>query len=255
MDEIQKQLVNSTESARWMVLLIGPPGAGKTTGMLTFPDVIVVDYDRKLPSGVPTIPIWDEAFCDTLIKRQSPLHPVCRRDCIRKWLRQYGTQIPPGHTLGLDSWTKLQIEFDQYAEWDPSPYMTKGTRGEPPEYDGRKFYDHKLTYSNEICTLLAQLKCHVVVTCHEQINRDKEGNPTGLVKPLQRGQFADQMAIYFNLVARCVIIKGVDGKPQYKWRIASDADFYAIRPPSMPIPTTPFIEPTFKSISQYLTGK
>lgn len=212
----------------------GAPNSGKTTAALSFPSPIFLDFDKKLPPGVTSVPFWDPKFVDSMnCPRRHPSLPN-RRDALEKWLTQEGPKIPQGSTLVLDSWTRLQDSFDQSAFRAPSEYFSKAN-----EVDGFKIYKHKNDWSTLIIALLQGLSCDVVITFHEVIDRDDDGLPNGKTKPLMTGQFADKLAGYCSTFVRQLVeVDKTTSIKRWLWQVGSDNKFNAIVSPRYSIPPT-----------------
>ena len=215
--------------------IIGFPGTGKTTGALTFPNPIVIDYDRKCPPGVRTIPFWDPKL---EAKFGGPRHGL------REFLKTEGPKFGPEETLILDSWTMVVNQFEKFLEDNPHLYLTKKN-----EVDGFKMGSDRLSFAYEIIHMIKALSCNVIIIMHEQIERDDRGQITGRVKPLMRGQFADQMAAHLTDFFRAVILVDNQKKPQYLWQLVPDNVFAPI---TSFIPRSPYIPQKYE---EYLKQK
>lgn len=178
------------------------PNCGKTTSALTFPNVVVADFDNKLSAtnaklagkelaDVTIIPFYDADFCDSLVPRKNKLFAPNKRDAFTAWLNKEAVNMQQDQTLIIDSWTMLQAAFDQQTGYEPA-ISRNGSE------DKFVFWARKVEFSKEVCERLKTLNCHVVVTFHETIDRDDEGRPTGKMKPVMQGQFADQLAGHFT---------------------------------------------------------
>ncbi len=180
-------------------------GEGKTWSMTTFPNLVCANFDKNLQAhlgkNIIEIPFHDDAFVDSLYKRNTSVGArPNRRDAFLKWLRTEGPNIPKGYTLGIDSWTTLQDGFDQQTELEPVPTRSGG-------YDEFAFWAKKIDYSRDVLEASRSLKCHVVVTFHEQYLTDSKG--TILVSkpvPLMQGKFQNRLGLYFSDWFRCVFI-------------------------------------------------
>lgn len=219
----------------------GAPNSGKTTAACSFPNPIFADFDKKLPPGVQCIPFWDDTFVESL--GCARVHPdlANRRDGFLKWLRTEAIKIPADYTLVLDSWTRLQDSFDQAAFLNPRQpmYLTKGGKDQPPEHDKFKVFQHRIDWSTQVLLQLQALACPVVITFHEQIERDKDGDPTGKMRPVMMGQFADRIAAYCGMLVRQNVQTSTGGAPQYTWQVRSDNKFNAIVSPKYDLSKLP----------------
>ena len=199
----------------------GEPGSGKTTAALTFPNVTVLNFDNKLPQGTLAVPFWNDDFVWTLVPKKGNL-PANTRDAFLEWLKKNYAKFEPGQTVVLDSWTMLQKAFDQQSRLEPS-FSKSG------QEDKFAFWKHKLEYSCDVCSLLQKMRCMVVVTVHDQRERDSEGNLTGKFKPLQQGAFADMMAGFFTcwFGQHSRDEKRKEYPSEYLWQIRSDSLRYS----------------------------
>lgn len=226
----------------------GAPNSGKTTSALKFPNPLVLDFDKKLPPGVPSVEFWNPDFVNSITPCK--LRPN-RRDALKKWLREARTQLTPGVTLILDSYTRVNVEFDLQAEADPTPYLNKSGA-----VDNFEVYRQKLLYNHTIFELLSSMPCTVVVTFHEQIDRDATGVPTGKMRPLITGQFADQVAGMFANFYRCNCKEDKQGKLIYTWQIRSNNLFNAVRSPAYKFPEDLIEIPAeYSELQKYLQVK
>jgi hypothetical protein len=215
------------------IAIIGPPGSGKTTSLLTFPDLIVFDRDKNCPADVLTIPAWNPDWADNLVKRTFNNLPNFR-DAIIKWFRENHDKFEPEQTFALDSWSFIQdaCDLQTNAEDDNAGVGKSGNK------DSYFFWKQKLKYSKAIAEYLKSMKCRVVVTMHEAIDRDAEGRPNGKIRPVQDGSYKDYVLGVFNNVWRMrgnmpvkkenEIAKRLDGKKvpvetTYYWQLFGDS--------------------------------
>lgn len=174
----------------------GPPKSGKTHSGLTFPNPVVANTDRGLGahkgrSDVIEIPFWLDSFVDQWAKRSSISSPPNRRDAILNWLSKEGKKLEADQTLIYDGGTGLQNAFDLQQNLEPV-YTKSG------QIDTFAFWRLKVQYFGEICELFKTLKCHVVYICHETLDRGKDGELNGKIRPMLTGQFGDQLASHFT---------------------------------------------------------
>lgn len=195
---VPKETQTSTTSGQ-RIGISGEPGSGKTKFACEFPNIFAVDFDHKLPPGIPCIEFWKPEVVNA-IKPSPPGRPPNRRDALVKWLTDNIHKFTAEQTLLLDSWTHVQAAFDEQEIVelkDANLYEQK---------DGSfKFYRHKFEFSNTVLTLLKSAKCTVIVTFHERPERDKDGAETGKLRAVQDGSFADVLPGYFTNFYRAVI--------------------------------------------------
>ena len=180
----------------------GPPGVGKTTAALTFPNPIVLNIDRGLGahghrSDVIEVPFWNPKFVDSIVPRSGANCPPNRRDALLKWLKTEGMKLSPTQTLILDSNTQIQNAY--HAEYNVNPVIAKSGK-----VDDFAEWKYKLTFYDELMMWLKTIPCNVVYICHETPDRDKTGELNGMVRPLLTGQFADQLASHMTDWFRCL---------------------------------------------------
>lgn len=211
----------------------GAPNSGKTHAALSFPNPIVFDFDKKLPPGIPCVPFWKPEFIDTLAKRRHPALPN-RRDALIKYLNEMAPKLPTNFTIIIDSWTRVQDAFDQTAHLAPIEYMTKGN---DPSVDGFKIFRHKMDWSTQVIMALMSLPHTVVITFHEQVDRDEDGMPNGKTKPLMTGQFADKLAGYCSTMVRQDCTRDPKtGVPKWSWQVGQDRKFNPVVHPGYKFP-------------------
>lgn len=172
--------------------LQGMPGCGKTWLALTFPNPIVANFDRGLighrgRSDVIEVPFYDGKFVDSIVKRDGLQGPPNRKDALSIWLSKEATKLSAQQTLVLDSNKQIQNEY--HVWYKMNPVISKSGK----ENDFAE-WNLKINYFNDLGTSLKELKCNVIYICHETPDRDKEGNLTGMNRPLVSGQIGDAIA-------------------------------------------------------------
>lgn len=213
------------------IALLGPPGAGKTTSLLTFPNLIIGDVDHKCPPGIAAIPMWNPDWADEVLggKSKRTVSNVPNfRDAIKKWLRENHDKFEPEQTFALDSWTFVQDSCDLQTHVEDDLSGAKNAFW---------FWGQKLRYSKELMDFLKKMKCRVVVTFHETIDRDETGRPNGKLRPAMDGSYKDVVLGNFTDVIRQranVPILDDHGKPKrdtkgkvitggFIWQLAGDS--------------------------------
>ena len=66
-----------------------PPGKGKTYSALTFPNPVVLNFNKGLGAhtgrgDVIDVPFWDGKFCDKIHPRSGTANPANKKDAFEK---------------------------------------------------------------------------------------------------------------------------------------------------------------------------
>lgn len=180
----------------------GPPGYGKTWSALTFPNPIVLNFDRGLGAhigreDVIEVPFYNPQFVDGIVRRDGLNNPPNRKDALLIWLNSHGMKLSPNQTLIIDSNTQVEIAF--HLQYNINPATTRSGK-----IDDFAEWRLKVEWYGELMNLLKSLQCNVIYIAHETLDRDKTGELNGKVRPLLTGQFADQLASHFTDYFRCM---------------------------------------------------
>lgn len=205
---------------------MGPPKWGKTWSALTFPNPIVLDFDRGLtspPFPVTFIPFWDKTFVKEKLK-QPMGDPI---NALTSWLNTEGDKLSEDQTIIIDSLSTLSDSLTDVL--DAKTPVSKSTG----EKDGFWFWKEWSTWFRGLCARLQRLKCNVVVCCHEQEIRDSETGRVIGYKWLLKGQdFSPRLSQYFTDVFRQTRVgkEEVAGtekilKYTYQWQVAANSLF------------------------------
>lgn len=223
--------------------LIGAPGTGKTTAARTFPNPIWLDEDNKCPPDVQSIPLYDPAVARKFVKLRSAIDYGPRQGLI-DFLKHEGPKFPSDVTLIHDSWTSTMNKLDTWQAANASQLYWSTKKN---EVDGFALHGDRLAMAVEITNAYKSLKCNIIVCIHEQIERDKDGNPLSSIKPLMKGQFADQMAAHLTSFFRqCHSDKWPTNKGYY-WRVKADSIFKPITPHGFKVPDVGCIDATYEA--------
>jgi len=246
------QKMSSLDTYQIRLALQGASGTGKTYSALTFPNPIVIDIDNNLTAhthrtDVHRLPFKDTDWLKTWFKPSFAKIEYPIRDAVLEWITGEGRKLEKDQTLILDSWTTLQDNFD--LQQDLEKVYTKTM-----EVDAYDFWDKKIEYSRKVVDTLGTLKCHVVVTFHEQDVRDAAGQLIGKVEPLMQGKFQKKLGLYFTDWFRCIADNKVDPKDIKKilgttwwWQTASTKEVNLKSRLAFPL----LIEPNFTSLAGY----
>lgn len=201
--------------------LQGYAGNSKTWASLTFPNPIVMNYDRGLGShiGRPDIievPFWNKDYT----KKFGPTI----KDATEKWLTDEAPKLLPEQTLIIDGGTAIQYAFHKYVELNPP--LTKGGKE-----DGYAEWKLKLVFFGYIMDQIKRLKCNVIYICHEAEKKEKSGDYLGKIRPLLSGSFGDELVSHFTDWFRCLSaskpndVSQVKSEALPKWGMTSAKEF------------------------------
>lgn len=174
--------------------LQGPPFSGKTTASLTFPNPVILSYDRKVSAhkhrtDVLLVPFHDSEFVTKIVPRAGTQAPVNRKDALLKWLDRDGTKLSTEQTLILDGCSAIEESYHiWYKANEYELAMTK--KG---GVDSFVEWSLKKSYFEELHMALKAVPCNVIFICHETPDRDKQGELNGKIRPLLTGQAGDKL--------------------------------------------------------------
>lgn len=205
----------------------GYPGSGKTWGALTFKNPVVVNIDRGLGAhtgreDVIEVPIWDKEFRKSVMIDVRQADNV--KDCLVKWIKKEGMLLEKDQTLVIDGVTGIQ---NAYHKWySENPVLTKA--GKEDDWGEWRL---KLTYFGDLCEMLKQLTCDVIVVTHEIDKKEKDGSYTGKIRPLLRGGYGDEITGQFSdwfrqlAAAKPSDYSKIDSKALKNWGMSSIKEF------------------------------
>ena len=228
----------SSESGAHRILLQGPPGCGKTWSVVkTFPNVLVLNFDNKLPRDIPInqIPFHTGEYLRKLYASYSSQGVPNLRDAFRMWLEKEMPKIDqPNTTLVIDSWTMISnATVVQYMQ-ERKPSKQTG------ELDSRQAWGELLNYMYYIHDLLKRYNGLIVSIAHEYIDRDEKGTPTAVSTPLFAGSFKDQFAAHYTNYWRMDVKRNKPPEAdEYRWMLRGNGLFNAIcsfTPPDQFVP-------------------
>ena len=224
----------------------GEPNSGKTTAAIGWPSPIVMNFDKKLRSGVPEIPFWDNGWIHSRNNTKPPLY-ADRKSAILKWLRcEEVIKLPPTCTLIVDSFTMIDNAWTEFVANNKHAFYTKGDN---PEYNGRAMFYAKQDYMVELFALFKSVPCPVIVLFHETAARDNKGNLNNKFRPLvSGGSFKDQLEGNLGMMLRMESRKG-----RYYLQVKTNENFDAMLPDCYKIPAdVKEIDVTDKSVYEEL---
>ena len=233
--------------ARIRLGIIGAPGSGKTMSANTFPNPVFLDRDDKVPPGARRIPFWKQATEDRFVDPQITSRKGPRWSLIN-FFKFYCKDFSPDTTLIIDSWTFFINRFNQWAQAVAptyAPYQTK-----KDEVDPWAIHDDRIALGIDIMDAAKTIPCNLIITMHEQAERDKESRLTGKVKPLMKGQFADQMPAHLTAFFRMHHKEDFKSNSGYCWQVLADKSFNPITPPTFNSKGQAFIPATYESFKK-----
>jgi hypothetical protein len=223
----------------------GPPGSGKTTSALSFPNPVVALFERPDFRGVlqelphlkdvkPVIlPFYDADFILNKLKQPKSGEHFDAASAFVKWVQTESIKLTQQQTLVIDNWTRLQEQFDK-VNWSAPLYPTYSRKGEIDDFAP---WARKIDFAESVSNALLQCKCNIVVIFHEVQEREQgTGRLLDKIQPLMQGKFVAKLKSYYPnfFRQRCVITpvkdkdgKIVDEKREYMWQTKGSLDFDA----------------------------
>jgi len=194
--------------AKLKVLVWGPPGGGKTWFAGTFPKPFVFDFD----GGITTLTGLDVEY-----ERFDPKDPQAYRAFDLR-LKAFETNPPKEReTVVLDSLTTLQEVVETQVQ------MVNGHIGQPMQLQEWGQVIDKLTDTMYRMCHLVEKGYHIVVTAHEQIEKD-EVLARLVVRPLVVGKaLPARLPLWFDEVYYAYGTRGKDSKTAYYLQTQPDA--------------------------------
>jgi hypothetical protein len=206
----------------------GPPGCGKTTAALTFPNPVVINWDRGLRGHVDRkdviqFPMYDKSFItDKLGIKPAGSHKLPNiTKAIECLLHDHCSKLEKDQTLVWDTWSSHQDAFDA---WNTEvPYYTD--KGKIDEYEA---WDVKLKHARKVHDLFRSLPCNVLVLFHISQMRDKEsGRLLDKEQPLMTGKFTAELKKNYPFFFKMFVREGSDKQTEWVWQTKSDNTFDA----------------------------
>lgn len=218
----------------------GPPFVGKTFSALTFPNPVLLSFDKKANAhahrnDILNVPFYDGAFCKTIINPTKLTGPPNRRDALLKWLDVNGPKFSPEQTLILDNFSGIEEAF--HIEYWESPVYTQGM-----EVNTYAEWDLKIEFFRDLHVLLKATRANVVTITHEQ-DEWKKGASTGKIKALLTGQAGAKLGKNYTdwfagvtigkpskleQVQKLIEWAGVDGDTIKEWCASTPKEYQSI---------------------------
>jgi len=185
----------------------GHGGTGKSTSLLTFPNLVVGDIDNSVdvenakavkvdPATIAKLKFYDKEFRDKIKPG------ISVRDCVEKWVNDNLGKFTPEQTFALDSWTFLQDAFDKQTDTEV-PNTRAGAR------DEFWFWGRKQEYSRDLLVEFQKARCNTAIIFHEVKEIDDKGRETGKVLPMMQGKFSYKLMNYFPYYFRQIAIEKI----------------------------------------------
>lgn len=219
------------------VLLVGPPGSGKTCAAAGFPyPSVVLDFDDKIDSAAAWYAGDPERLKNIEVKaygkRLDGSDPIAELNkfITEDLIPQQKAGAMKYKTLIIDSATTFSAAvLNHIVKTNPGIKRVASAQGVQPGM--QDFGILKREFAKLIPGLLS-LPMNVVMTAHVKTDRSEL---TGEIirSPLMDGSFSQELSIYFKQVLR-VFMK--DGKPWAQTRSDAQYEFCRSQIPGLPNP-------------------
>lgn len=185
------------------VLLVGPPGSGKTNVAMGFPDPYFISTDHKISNAVRRYP-GKKFFYDWADERDGKqLEPGLRWGRIGELIIEAG-KSPDVKTIVLDNLTDVGDWLQEYLLTQNA--LSKGGR---PKVAGMSIMEQGdwqpyYVLMTRMITAIKSFKKRVVVCAHEAVDKD-EVSGTLTYYPLIGGKLRNTLSSMFNNVWQCSV--------------------------------------------------
>jgi AAA domain len=228
--------LNKVAASAHRIVIQGAPGTGKTTACLTFPNLTVIDIDKKLDghrhrNDVNVLPFYDSKWVNETLGRS--VNPAWggfgsgqnyrMHDAVLKYVQTEGRHFLPEQNLLIDSGSLLDSALNVY--YDTNPITSKGSKDREASDDKRATWQARRIFWDTLAASLLQLNCGVIITFHEAYPQDADGKILGKILPAVQGSFKEVIQGRFSGWFRQVTIADIKDplKTQYMWQVKPDS--------------------------------
>lgn len=218
------------------VLLVGPPGTGKTCAAVGFPyPMLVLDFDGKVNSAARWFEKEPERLSNIEVKnlsrRLDGLDPVIEMLAI---IKDLGEQQAKGEmkykTLVIDSATTFSAAvLNHIVKTNPGVKRVASVQGVQP---GVQDYGILKREFAKLIPGILSLPMNVVMTAHVKTDRSEL---TGEIirSPIMDGSFSQELPIFFEEV---YVVSMKEGKPMAQTKSDQNYNFCRSQIPRLPNP-------------------
>lgn len=214
--------LDNDEKSPCRLLLQGASGTGKTTSALTFPNLLIADFDHKLGdhrhrSDVSVLPFYSKGFLEKLVKDDSICASVMIAGQINsaliflEWIKKHAPTIPEDVTLVIDSGNMLITSLDVMID------ATDKKKEDREPVNKYAAWGRKKVFVEELMTHFKKLKCRLIYIAHESFSQDQDGNSLGKMNPLISGSAKDNFPGNFTHRFRQTVEENKETKKMEFW--------------------------------------
>ena len=232
-------------------VLVGDPGAGKSTGLATFPKPLllfvfdpigkdiphlkrgVVEAAEPDENGTPIQEVYSKKTGTLLIRLEyyqdiDPTQPSAYRRFLNR-MGSFQQEYQEWKTVGVDSVTFMELAARKHSQYRLNPHAK----------DGRQWYGYAKEALEEVLMIrFGALPMNVVVCAH--ISEEKDEVNGGFIRGIHAvGKLGKNLPAGYSELYRCFVKKTENGGVEYLWQTRSNSIWNASSQIDAPDPCFP----------------